>query len=568
TPFRCPDPAESLGGNVFGITANLYTLRSRRNWGAGDLGDLAALAEWSGRIGGGGGGGAHFIGVNPLHALHNRGRDVSPYSPISRLFRNVLYLDIETIPELAECAPARERISAPSFRSELARLRESETVEYERVMALKRPVLELLHRVFFEKHRNSGSDRGDRFHRYVESQGEALQDFATWMALHEHFESEPWPDSFLLPRSRAVVEFRDASLHAVDFHRYLQFELDRQLASAAARAAHVGHRIGIYQDLAIGSAPGGSDVWAFPDLFIRGAAIGAPPDPLYQAGQNWGLPPLDPIQLAHHGYDYWVRLLRASLAHAGALRIDHVMGLFHQFWIPEGMTGREGAYVRFPSSDLLGILALEATRHAAFVVGEDLGTVPAEVPPALAERNILSSRVLYFERDRGGGGVAFAPARSYPELALATANTHDMTTLAGFWSGRDIELRHATTRGTASSDAELEVALAAREQEKRELVARLVEDGALNPASTPPPIAELCGAVHDFLCRTPSVLVGLSLDDIAGEVDPVNLPGASAEEYPSWTRKMHLAVEDLSSDPGVRVALGGSCANARRLPDG
>ncbi|MDQ6886116.1 MAG: 4-alpha-glucanotransferase [Gemmatimonadota bacterium] len=563
TPFRCPDPAE-LGGGVFGITANLYTLRGRRNWGAGDMGDLAMLAEWSGSVG------AHFVGVNPLHALHNRGGDISPYSPISRLFRNVLYLEMEAIPDLVECAAARELLSSPGFQSELARLRDSGDVEYERVMALKRPLLDLLHRSFIEGHRDRGTARGERYRSYVTSQGEALQNFATWMALHEHVKSQAgegngqgWPAAFRQPRSRAVLEFRDANADAVDFHRYLQFELDRQLADVAARAKRAGHRIGIYQDLAIGSAPGGSDVWAFPDLFIRGAAIGAPPDPLCESGQNWGLPPLDPRQLTHHGYDYWIRLLRASLANAGALRIDHVMGLFRQFWIPEGLTGREGAYVRFPSSDLLGILALEATRHGAFVVGEDLGTVPPDVPPALAERNILSSRVLYFERD----GAAFTPASRYPRLALATANTHDMTTLAGFWSGRDIELCQATSPETSRSEARREQALETREQEKKELLARLVADGALNPASTPPPIAELCGAVHDFLCRTPSEMVGLSLDDIAGEVEPVNMPGVPAEGYRSWTRRMHLAVEELWSDPGVRIALG-SCASARRLPDG
>jgi 4-alpha-glucanotransferase len=297
-----------------------------------------------------------------------------------------------------------------------------------------------------------------------------------------------------------------------------------------------------------------------PQLFVQGASIGAPPDPYSATGQTWGLPPIDPRALRRDRYRYFIRLVQSGFRHAGALRIDHVMGLFRLFWIPEGKTGKEGAFVRSPAADLLGILALESVRHNALVVGEDLGTVPKEVPPALEKWGVLSSKVLYFERDKRGG---FLPADRYPPLALATANTHDMATLAGFWRGQDIEDR-ARVGLIESRDAKA-AAHADRERDKEALVALLKREGTLHTDGAAPGGAEretpepneleLRAAVHEFLCKTPAALVGLALDDLAGERDAVNVPGVGPDKHSSWTRKMSMTLEEMRASADVRSVL-------------
>jgi 4-alpha-glucanotransferase len=553
-PPSCPTPERVLKRRrVYGITANLYTVRSARNWGAGDVGDLESLVRWAGEIG------AAFVGVNPLHALRNRGADVSPYSPLSRLFRNVLYLAVERVPELARDAEAQRMLDDPATRARLAELRAADAVDYEAVMALKGPILERMHARFRDDRESGDAAAAERVRAYdawVESQGEALRDFATFLALEEAMGDEhpdagwwrEWPEPYRDARSREVAEFRAAHETRVDFHRWLQFELDRQIGDVADAASEAGLAVGLYEDLAIGTSPSGSDAWGFAHLFATGASVGAPPDVFQKDGQNWGLPPIDPHKLAADGYRYWIRLVRSALGHAGALRMDHVMGLFRQFWIPEGKTGRDGAYVRFPSDDLLGILALEATRAGALVVGEDLGTVPEDVPPALERWGVLSSKVLYFERDDDG----FKPAKSYAPRALATANTHDLPTIAGFWVGRDIalarELETADEKETTRREKE-------REGERDALLRRLREEGLIGEEEVPEGAA-LRGAVHDFLNRTPSALVGLSLDDIVGEVEPVNAPGVPPERFSSWTRRLRVALEELDTNADVQRSLG------------
>ena len=557
-PPSCPSPDDVLEGRrVFGITANLYTVRSARNWGVGDFGDLAALLRWGKSVG------AEFVGVNPLHALRNSDGDVSPYSPVSRLFRNPVYIDVEAIPGYAQSSAVREIVGSRQFREELTRVRASERVDYERVMALKTPVLRALH----SAHLRGPRSRNPEWTRWLEAQGEALESYATFVALSEHLGRDAeasgnwrdWPEEYRDPQSKAVKRFRELHDEKVDFHRWLQFVIDQQLAAAANGARDAGMAIGLYQDLAIGTSPNGGDLWAYPGLFIDGASIGAPPDPYSATGQNWGLPPIDPRALKRQRYEYWIALIRSSLRHGGALRIDHVMGLFRQFWIPSGKSGSDGAYVRFPSEELLGILALEATRAGALVVGEDLGTVPDDVPPAMRRWRLLSSKVLYFERGEHG---SFREAASYDRDALATANTHDMPTIEGFWRARDVELRREV--GLVGSDDEAAKARRDRKEEKRALLERLTSDGVLGDdvvaelarADAPPAArAVLRGAVHEFLCRTPSALVGLSLDDIVGEAEPVNVPGVGHDKFPSWTRRLTMPLEELPTNPAVASAL-------------
>ena len=546
-PPRCVMPAEVLGDRpAFGLIANLYTVRSRANWGVGDFGDLGALAAWTGSVGG------DFAGVNPLHALLNRGGDISPYSPVSRLFRNPIYIDVNAVPELAEAPEMRDRLASPEFAAELEALRETPSVRYEQVMAVKGIALDALHRVFLDRVRGTDSPRDRAYRAYVAEHEPPLTRFATWMAIAEQQHSadwRTWPRGLQNANDEEVTRY--AALHAnrIDFHRWVQFEADRQLGAAAQRARDAGMRIGLYQDLAIGSSPAGADAWAFADHFARGVSVGAPPDPYSATGQNWGIPPLDPRALAQSGYRYFIDLIRAAFRHAGALRIDHVMGLFRLFWIPDGMTGRDGAYVRYPADDLLGIVALESVRHHAIVVGEDLGTVPAEVPDRLAKWGVLSSKVLYFERERDG---AFKRAKHYPQLSLATANTHDMPTLAGFWAERDIDMRRDLGLVATADD---EARLRAERDRDRGALVRLLDEEQIIPGGLPKSSAELRAAVHGFLWSTPAQLIGLSLDDLAGETDAVNVPGVGPDRHPSWTRKMRADLEAITSSDEADVIL-------------
>ena len=560
-PNRCVAPHEVLNDDrVFGITANLYTVRSAHNWGIGDLHDLGELATWSGSLG------AEFLGINPLHALLNRGAEISPYSPISRLFRNPIYIDVGGVPELRYAPALAERISSAEFQAELAELRESDGVRYEQIAAVKGLALDALYRVFAQHLRGRGNDRARAFDAFVREHGTSLTTFATWMAIAEEqgrvvrgegrgnsgngFDWRKWPDELRDPSSPAVARFAAKHADRVDFHRWVQFEIDRQLGVAAQCARDARMRIGLYQDLAIGSSPAGADAWAFRDQFVHGVIVGAPPDPYSALGQNWGFPPISPRALRNDRYQYFVQLVRSGLRHAGALRIDHILGFFRLFWIPSGATAMNGAYVRYPTHDLLGILALESVRHRALVVGEDLGTVPAEVPRALEKWGVLSSKVLLFERDRRTG---FKPAHRYPELALATANTHDMPPLAGYWSERDIDMR-----GQLGLLNDQEGAASARRERQADLTAmlrRLANDKILPRPHLPRSGAELRAAVHDFLCNTPSRLVGLALDDLAGESDPVNVPGVGPDRYASWTRKMHVSLEEIRTSADVLTAL-------------
>ena len=545
-------PDEARRPRMFGLVTNLYTVRGSHGRGVGNAADLRELMEWAAELG------ADFVGVNPLHALWNRGTEISPYSPVTRLYRNVLYVDVERVPELAESDAARALLASPEVQAEARALRAGDRVEYERVAAHKLPVFERLHRTFAERHRGKATLRGRAYAEYLEDGGQALVDHATFLVLDEVMRAERghpdwfrhWPSAYQSPNTSEVALFREAHAERVDFHTWMQFELDRQLGDAADAGRGAGMRIGLYQDLAIGSSGGGSDAWAFPHVLLTGVSIGAPPDQLGPEGQDWGLPPLDPRRLADDGYGYWIQLLRSAFRHAGALRIDHVLGLFRQFWIPAGAGAQEGAYVRFPTEDLLGILALESVRHRAIVVGEDLGTVPPEVPPTLERWKVLGSRVLYFETEPDG---AYRPSSHYPRYALATANTHDMAPLAGWLQGRELALR--AEAGYMAPD-DLERAREERGRTVRALRERLAHEGIIPSADAGLDDAELRGAVHTLLLRSPAMLVGLSLDDLAGETEPVNMPGMRPDDFPSWSRRMRRTLAELRADPATRTALG------------
>ncbi len=551
------------GQRVWGLAVQLYALRSGRNWGAGDFGDLATLVEWAAKDLRAG-----LIGLNPLHALKNASPfEISPYSPTSRLFLNTLYLDVEAIPEFQLSQPAQLTVRDGGFQRALAALRAGENVDYDQVHAAKRAVLDSLFAAFHERHLGGqdladpelrpATDRGRAFARYVQEEGGALETFALFEALTDEMRRQhplvwawrEWPEPYRMSQSASVAAFRVTHRAQVRFYQYLQWVAAEQLGAVAARVQELGMPVGLYHDLALGSDRNGSDAWAYQDVLALEADCGCPPDAFGPQGQNWGLPPVNPVRLRLSGYRLFIELLRRNLAYGGALRLDHVMGLFRLFWIPRGMPASAGAYVRYPVDDLLGILALESVRHKAVIVGEDLGTVPNWIRERLAIANVLSYRVLYFERTDHGQWKA---PEAYPSQAMAVVTTHDLPTLAGFWAGRDIDVRAGL--GLYPDGGAVQRTWDERQRDKRGIVRAVAAAGLLpsgiteDDAATQPMTPELCQALHVFLARTPSWAALANLEDALGETAQTNVPG-TVENYRNWSRKIALTLDALRDDP-------------------
>src|SRR5574341_1271817 len=565
-PDQCFVPPSLLEGRrIWGLALQLYALRSGRNWGAGDFSDLTEVVEWVACDLK-----AWIIGLNPVHALKNsRPYHISPYSPDSRLYLNLLYLDVERVPEFQDSAAVGQVVEDGRFRATLQALRADPIVDYDGVTAAKRRLLELCFAHFEETHLRGGAggpelepvtQRGQAFLQYLHDEGEAIEYFALFQALAEAMEREhpeaavwqEWPEAYRDPRSAAVRTFRASHDARIRLHQYVQWILSEQLGAVAKRARALGMSVGLFHDLALGSDRSGADGWVFQDVLALGVECGCPPDAFSPEGQNWGFPPVNPHRLRATGYRMFVDLLRHNLRFGGALRLDHVMALFRLFWIPRGLPASTGAYVRYPVEDLLGILALESVRHRAMIVGEDLGTVPDEVRERLGAARVLSYRVLYFER--WDDGRAKAPD-AYPAQALAVVTTHDLPTLAGFWAGRDIEARAGL--GSYRDSAAERAAWEERYQDKLRIWTALKAENLLPPglpddlAAVPLMTPELCAAIHAYLARTPSWVVMASLEDIVGEMAQTNLPG-TLDEYPNWSRKASLSVEGLRGDPRPR----------------
>jgi 4-alpha-glucanotransferase len=554
TPAQCYLPPElQPEQRIWGLATQLYALRSARNWGIGDFSDLAVLGEGAAHYG------ARAVGVNPLHALFAAvPRHISPYSPSSRLFLNHLYIDVEAVPEFADCAPARHLAEVPETQRLLAAAREAEFVDHEAVAACKNPILELLYRCFRERHLGSATtERGAEFREFREAMGEPLRQFALFEALHHEmvssefgFSWQRWEIALRDPTSPEVAAFAVEQRDRIEYFEFLQFEADRQLGAAARRGREAGLSLGLYRDLAVGVDPHGAEAWAAQDISVPGATIGAPPDLLNLKGQDWGLAPMSPLALRRRAYMPFVACLRANMRHAGALRIDHVMALQHLYWIPRGMGPEHGAYVAYPVEDLVNILALESHRHRCAVIGEDLGTVPEGFRERMQRANVLSYRVLVFERQSDG---SFLPPDCYPALATASVGTHDTATLRGYWAGRDLEWRGQLDLYPGPEAREDD--RANRERERRLLIDALRREGVL-----PPDIAEslftdegaryrpeLSEAVHRFLGRSEARFVLVQIEDACGELEQINLPG-TVDEHPNWRRKLSLPVERILND--------------------
>ncbi|MGE5526508.1 MAG: malto-oligosyltrehalose synthase [Rhodospirillaceae bacterium] len=550
-PGRCYlPPALEAGEKVWGVAVQLYGVRSTRNWGIGDFTDLRTLtAQWVRH-------GASLIGVNPLHALfpHNPAH-TSPYSPSSRLFLNVLYIDVEAVEDLRESMDLTVEVNSADFRARVTGARDAEFVDYETVSRLKLPLLERLYRHFREHHLSAGTVRARAFRSFQERRGRELRLHALFEALQEALHRADnrvwgwpaWPDEYRDPQSEAVQRFERDELERIEFYEYLQWQADEQLARAAARAQDLDAGVGLYVDLSISIDCSGAEAWAHQQHYALGVSVGAPPDEINRSGQNWGLPPLLPERLRDAAYAPYIATLRANMRSAGALRIDHVMGLARLFWIPNGREGSEGAYVYYPFEDLLAIVALESHRNRCMVIGEDLGTVPDEVRAGLGRSGVLSYRLLYFERDGKGD---FRPPAEYPVDALVAATTHDLPTLSGFWNARDIELRHML--GVYPDDAVREQQLVQRASDRAKLIValereQLVAPGTVNPLALSRLTPDLARTIYLYLARTPSRALAVQMEDVLGVGEAPNLPGTTTE-HPNWRRKLPEDLERIVDD--------------------
>jgi 4-alpha-glucanotransferase len=560
-PDRCYLPAElGPGERRWGLSCQLYGLRSEKNWGIGDFSDLAVLARAGGSCG------ASVLGINPLHALFAaEPLHVSPYSPSSRSRLDYLYIDVTAVLGFAEDETVRALMQEHWFGATHWAARSADLIDHGAVAACKRPLLEALFRRFqshdLDADGTARSALGRAFRDFQQNGGQSLADFAVFEALHEHYIKEQqfswrsWPATMRNPRSSEVVAFAAAHRDRVEFFQFLQWEADRQLSAAAAAGRDAGLSIGLYRDLAVGADPHGAEAWADQELVAPEASIGAPPDALNRSGQNWGLAPVSPLALRRQGYAPFIASLRANMRHAGILRIDHVMSLKRLYWIPNGTEARAGAYVNYPFDDLVRIVALESCRNACVIVGEDLGTVPAGFRHKMQSADILSFRVFAFERQPNG---EFVRPSEYPALAAASGATHDIATLKGFWLGGDIAWRRRL--GLYPDRCAQEAEAAERDRDRRLLLDALVKEGLLSPArigeflhqdGEPVYSPELGEAILTYLGRSRARLMLVQLEDVLSETEQANLPGTT-DAHPNWCRHLSRGLEEIVNGGELR----------------
>ena len=495
------------------IAVQLYGVRSHGNWGHGDFTDLATLLDCAAHCGAGG------IGLNPLHVLFDdRPGHISPYSPNSRRFLDPLYIDVQRIAEFPG-------VLALQLEAEIVRLRACEHVDYAGVRAAKFKALRACHAAF---RANANVTRRQEFDAFRAGGGNALRLFACFETLRRRFK-EPWwlwPPQWRAPGDADIETLLASSGEEVEFHEYVQWIADRQLAACSVKAQQLGLPVGLYIDLAVGVVPDGADAWCNHGAMLHGLSIGAPPDQINLHGQNWGLTSFSPASLAAKHFEPFRLMLSAAMHYAGAIRIDHVLGLNRLFVVPDGLSATDGTYLNFPVEALLAVTAEQSARHRCVVIGEDLGTVPDDFRTKLVKWGLWSYRVMQFERDGGG---RFNPPESYNEQALVTFATHDLATFAGWNSGHDIKVRRDIGLDPGDSEAGREAARAALHQALAQRPACQDQDF-------------IC--VARFLADTPSHLVAISLEDILGTIDQPNIPG-SIDEYPNWRMRSRIMVEDL-----------------------
>jgi 4-alpha-glucanotransferase len=516
TPGRLGLPERVGERRVWGVATQLYSVRSERSWGVGDLADLADLAAWTARQGGG------FVLVNPMHAAQPvPPLEPSPYLPASRRFGNPLYLRVEAVPEYAYLDPAGQQ-EAQAARAKLAaRLTGTDRIDRDAAWAAKLPALRRVYAV----PRSAGRELA--YQAYREQEGAGLVDFATWGALAQAYGPDwrAWPEPLRHPGNPEVAAFRDGHAAEVDFQCWLQWVLAEQLDGVQAAARRNGAVLGVLHDLAVGVHHSGADSWALQDVLASGVQVGAPPDAFNQLGQNWQQPPWRPDRLAELAYAPFRDMVRALVRHAGGVRVDHVIGLFRLWWIPAGNLPDAGTYVAYDHEAMIGILALEAHRAGALVVGEDLGVVEPSTRAYLRERGILGTSILWFEEDYEGDGRPLSPQR-WREYCLAAVTTHDLPPTAGYLAGEHIRLRDSLGLLTRPLAEELAADAESRQAWLAELRSRgLLASGAGEE--------ETVAALHRFLTLTPCRLLAVALTDAVGDRRTQNQPG-TLEEYPNW----------------------------------
>ncbi len=537
-PDRLELPPSVDAHGAFGLMTQMYAMRSRASWGIGDLGDLADLAVWGAQDLG-----ANFVLINPVHAAEPIApMEPSPYLPTSRRFVNPIYIRVEEVPEVAYLPP-EQRAQVEEYGRAARALTDADTIDRDAAWELKRAALRLVYDCPHPPRRLLA------FEQFCEREGQGLLDYATWCALVEEYGPHvgAWPVGLHNAQAEGVAAERERLAERVRFHLWLQWVVDVQLAEVQRQARTAGMSVGVMQDLAVGVHPTGADVWGLGNVLAHGVTVGAPPDAYNQRGQDWSQPPWHPDRLADVGYAPFRAMIRAALRHSGGLRIDHVIGLFRLWWVPAGSSPAEGTYVRFDHEALIGILALEAHRDGAVLVGEDLGTVEPWVRDYLRERGILGTSILWFEREEDG-----SPKRpeDYRRLCLASVTTHDLPPTAGYLAGEHIDLRADLGLFTRP----VEVERAEDEADRARVVGALVERGLLDSDHG---VAKVVEALHRYLSWTPSLLIGVSVSDLVGDVRTINQPGTH-NEYPNWRVPMAgpdrrpVLMEDLMTARSAR----------------
>lgn len=548
-PQTCYSPQEAASEKMWGYAAQLYSLKSDDNLGMGDFGDLAKLVEKSAHQQ------AAAIGLNPLHPLYqNNPAHRSPYSPTSRCFLNTLYIDIKQVPNFAHCEAAQLRFNSEEVQNKIAYARQTELIDYPAVADIKFDLLEILFKDFM----STAPIELAEFTDFKENQGNDLLQLATFEALYEHFRKTDfnaygwpnWPAEFQSPVSNEVKEFQQQHAERIDYFCFVQWLAHRQLKSIAKQATELGMPVGLYLDLAVGCDGSGVDVWSDKDVYVAGAAVGAPPDAMNTLGQDWGLTPINPVALQKQGYQPLVKALRSNMQYAGALRIDHILGLMRQYWVAPGMKADEGVYITFPLEDILRIIALESRRNNCVVIGEDLGTVPDGFGEIMARAGLLSYKVLFFERWDSG---FFMRPELYPAQSMVTVSTHDLPTLAGWWTGKDLEWRQELNLYPNEKMGQNE--RNSRIEDRQLLVAALedlnVMDMSKAPNQAPAQMnRELSLAVQKYMAQAPSHIQLIPLEDALEVIEQVNIPG-TIDEHPNWLQKLPVSIEDFDKSDSV-----------------
>lgn len=551
-PKRCYEPDALLAGKkLWGACVQLYTLRSDSNWGIGDFGDLSLLLKKIAERGGA------FVGLNPIHALYPANpAAASPYSPSSRRWLNVVYIDVSAVDDFRQSEAAQRWWRLPDTQQRVTAARASHEVDYACVMPLKLEGLRLAYAHFLGRKPQDAQVKA--LANFTRQGGESLWLQAAFDALYAHLVQENgiatgwnhWPEQYHDARGPAVRAFCEQHAQEVEFYLWLQWLAETQFAQCYHTSQQQQMSMGLYRDLAVGVVGGGAETWSDGELYCLKASVGAPPDILGPLGQNWDLRPMDPHVMVNRGYQPFIDLLRANMTHCGALRIDHVMALLRLWWIPAGETADKGAYVHYPVDDLLAILALESQRHRCMVIGEDLGTVPVEIVSKLREGGVYSYKVLYFERDEENN---FRAPQSYPVQAMATITTHDLPTLRGYWQADDLTL--GKTLGLYRDESVLQELYLDRARARQGLLDGLHHYDCI-PKKTGSH-AELMAmtpvinrGLQRYVADSASALLGLQPEDWLDMSTPVNVPGTS-DEYPNWRRKLSHTLEEMFADDQV-----------------